>query len=295
MIEIEEFIKFFYGINIKIINIKMDRYLLESNFKKYQLIDYQKNPNILYEKYIVLKKNNICCHDIILNKFGNIISEYDGRKYMLLKENVSINKNITLFDILNNNKVCNTNQKINIKQKWELKNDYYEDMISQLSSNNKVVAGSFDYYLGLSELAINLLNYVDFNNINCYFQHDRIKYNYTLEKFYNPIYIVLDSKIRDFVTYIKSAFFNDLLIEIDELFNKNIFNNNEIIYLIARLLYPDYYFDAIDEIVNNNLNNTNLEEYIKKSSLYEDYIKKIYKYLNQHYLVPKIEFLVKQC
>ena len=289
----EEFIKYFYNITVNKINNKSDRYILESNLKKYQLLDYKKDPNLLYKNYILFKNSKMCCHDIILNKDGNILSEYDGKKYLLLKENISSKRQILFSDIINSFLVYDNNLFTNIKEKWEIKNDYYENIIKKISKENIVINESFDYYLGLSELSISLLNFVNFNNINYYIQHNRINYKDTLEKFYNPVYMVVDSRIRDFALFIKSNFFNDIeLSNIEYTIDKSNFNTDEMILLIARLLYPDYYYDILDNIIYNNINNEQLLNCIKKSSSYEEFVKKIYKHLYKYYNLPKIEFLI---
>ena len=293
MIEIEEFIKYFYNIDVNKISNKEDRYILESNSKKYMLVDYIKNPKKLYENYIIFKNSNMCCHDIILNKHGNVLSEYDGKNYLLLKKNINSNNNVTVDDILSNN-IINIKNKFDIREKWELKNEYYENIISKLSNDNKYIKESFDYYIGLSELSINLLSYINFNNINSYVQHDRVSYNESIEEFYNPINMLVDSKIRDLALYLKSNFFNNCIVpDIPQIINKLNINLDEAILFISRMIYPDYYFDIIDEIVNYNINDDKLKECIKKSTNYEIFIKKIYKYLNQYYSIPKIDFLIK--
>ena len=293
MIEIEEFISFFYNIKVDKINIKTNKYKLEANFKRYQLVNYEQNADILYKNYVLFRNNNVCCHDLILNKDGNILSEYEDRKYLLLKENVYSNKKISENEILNSILLFGYDDKFNIKEKWKLKNDHYESMIEQIAIENEIIKESFDYYIGLSELAINLLNYVDFNNISYYLQHNRIYYNETLEEFYNPINMVIDSRIRDFALYLKSSFFNNInQYKLEEaIYNLNL-SVDESILFIARLIYPDYYFDILDEIINNNINNIKLMECIKKSSSYEEFLKKIYKLLYKNCNIPKIGFLI---
>lgn len=293
MIEMEEFIKYFYSINVNKLNNKEDRYIIESDSKKYLLIDYKKDPKILYENYIIFKKNNVCCHDIILNKYGNILSEYDGKRYLLLKETISSNSNINVSDILDNN-IINIKNNINIKEKWEIKNEYYESILLKISNNYICIKESFDYYIGLSELSINLLNYVNFNNISNYVQHSRLKYNESLEDFYNPINMIIDSKIRDVALYFKSNFFNNnIVLNMKQIIDSLNMNLDEAILFISRMIYPDYYFDIIDEMICYNSNDSRLKDCIKKNTTYENFIQNIYEYLNHNYNLPKIDFLIK--
>ena len=291
----EEFIRYFYKLSIDKINKKDNKYLIESNKKKYQLIDYKSDPNILYKNYINFKNNGVCCHDIIINKDKNILSIYDNKNYLLLKENIDSVENISLDEIINSNLIINYNQEISLKSRWEQKNDYYESIIDNISLENEYILESFDYYLGLSELSISLLNYVNFNNVKYYAQHNRLKYNETIEDFYNPINMLIDTRARDIALYIKSNFFNNNIDseQVKNILNKLNFNNDEIILLVCRLIYPDYYFDILDEIINENMNNDKIKECINKNTSYEAFLKKIYNYLYYIYDIPKIEFLIQ--
>lgn len=291
----EEFIKYFYNINIEKKSEKDNRVILKSKYKKYQLINYEKDPNKLYKKYIVLKNNGICCHDIILNKNGNILSNYDSKNYLLLRENITAIQVITENEILSSNLILNYKEDLNVSDKWQLKNDYYEEEINKVYKENKFIKESFDYYLGLGELSISILNYINYNNIMYYMQHDRLNVDETLVEFYNPINIVIDNRVRDIALYIKSNFFENSisLDKIKKIINLVNLNSDEAIFLIARLVYPDYYYDICDSIINENYNSYKLINCIKKSSTYEELIKDIYNYLYKIYNLPKIEFLFK--
>ena len=290
----EEFVKYFYNIKIdKTIN-KGNRTILENKFKKYQLIKYNEDSNELYKKYIILKKNGILCHDILLNKDGKIISNYDGKNYLLLRDAINTKGNITENELINSDLILNYKEENGLKNKWQIKNDYYEEEINKVYKDNKYIKESFDYYIGLSELAITLLNYVNFNNVMYYVQHNRLKYNESLIDYFNPINMVVDSRVRNIALYIKSNFFeNDILFhDVVNIINKMNLNNDEAILFIARLLYPDYYFDLCDDIIDENYNNDKLIICIKKNVSYEAFLKKIYNYLYQNYIIPKIEFFI---
>lgn len=289
----EEFIKYFYNICVVHVFNNEDKIVLMTKTKKYQLINFYKNPDELYKKYLILKNNGVCCHDIILNKDGNILTIYNNKNYLLLKVNINSKGIINEKDLINCNLIEKYEETMTTKNKWQIKNDYYEEEISKIYRENEYIKESFDYYLGLGELAISLLNYINFNNIKYYPQHNRLKYNEKLEDYFNPINIVIDSKVRDIALYIKSSFFKNA-ISFDKI--KNILalanlNSDEIILLIARLIYPDYYFDICEEILNENYNGDKLKKCIKKNTSYEIFLKKIYNYLYKIYNIPKINFL----
>ena len=114
-------------------------------------------------------------------------------------------------------------------------------LLTQIEQKFPVLKESFYYYSGLNELSMNLLNYVDYNNIKFHIAHKRIDKNCDL---YNPLNIIIDSKVRDIAEYIKISFFNDEINEdeIIQIIISNIIEKDEIILLFARLIYPSYYF-----------------------------------------------------
>ena len=84
---------------------------------------------------------------------------------------------------------------IDWKKLWEEKIDYYEYQMSQLSSKYILLKNSFDYYVGLSENAISLLNYIKEKDIRFYICHKRINNNEKLDNFFNPTNFVVDSDL----------------------------------------------------------------------------------------------------
>ena len=66
---------------------------------------------------------------------------------------------------------------------------------------------------------------------------------------------------------------------------RKIINNHDIKKVIARLLYPNYYFDILDEFINNKVDEQKLKNIISKQTKYEQLIKEISKY-DQNILLP---------
>ena len=288
----KEFIKYFYNIKIDDYTIKDGEYYLKSGQKYYNFTNLYEDPIDLYKKYVLLKRNGMCCHDILFNRNREIVSIYDNKKYILLKEYINIKNAITMKDLYNSTVITEYNKKIDIKQKWEFKNDYYESILGKIYINSLKLALNFDYYLGLSELAVNLLSYVNLDNITLYAQHKRLRYDEQLINYYNPINVIIDSKIRDISFYIKSIFFekNITIGEVESIIDSMRLNDDEAILFLSRMIYPDYYFDICDAIINENLNSDKLNVYIKKNIQYEIFLKNIYQYLYEKYNIPNVEW-----
>ena len=288
----KEFIKYIYNIKVDNYTVNNDNYYIKSGQKDYMFIPFYGNLINLYKKYIILKKNGMCCHDIVFNRNNKIVSNYNNKQYILLKKNININNPIEIGDLYNPIPIINCDEYIDIKNKWQIKNDYYESILEKICSKNIELVLYFDYYLGLGELAINLLNYINFSKIPLYAQHKRLKYNNSISDYYDPIDMIVDSKIRDISFYIKTIFFDNVIAieEIKKFITRLVLSDDEAIMFFARMVYPDYYFDICDEILNKNVNNIKLEKCIKKNIQYEIFLKDIYQYLYNIYNIPNIEW-----
>jgi hypothetical protein len=149
---------------------------------------------------------------------------------------------------------------------------------------------SFNYYRGLSESAIALLNYVDYKNITYYFSHRRLE---KIDDMFNPLNIIIDSRTRDIAEYIKIKYLNEEMFtqEIIEFIRRTNFSKDEIILLISRLIYPSYYFDLYENIFIGKESEKELNKIIKKNAEYEAFLKEIYNNIKLIYAIPQIEFL----
>lgn len=181
----------------------------------------------------------------------------------------------------------------NWKVLWENKIDYYEYQISQLGIKYKLLKESLGYYIGLSENAINLLNFVNSKKVKGYVCHKRIKYKDSLDEFLNPVNVVIDNRMRDIAEYVKAQFFYAEFREtwvFDYLEQANLSYDEGLIFL-SRLLYPSYYFDLYDEVIQGKLSEERVNTCIKKSVQYEHFLKKIYIFLKRMYNIPEVEWL----
>ena len=248
-------INYYYNLIVNQFRKSEDNFTFDINNKKYIFLQFDGDVNELYKIYILLSRNNRYCHEIIVNKDNSILTLYNNKPYILLKENLSLKNKVSFDDIINYDKLVYENYKLNWKELWKNKIDYYEYQVNQFGFKYRIISESFSYYIGLSELAISLLNYVDTKNINCYICHKRINYNETMRNFLNPVNIIIDNRIRDIAEYFKINYINENL-SIQEVFNyldKIKLNNNECILLLSRLLYPTYYFDVYDKVIQGKI------------------------------------------
>ena len=271
--------------------IKRDNYFIfYINKNKYEFIEFNGNVNEVNKIYSILNIYNKIFDEIVLNKDKNILTYYENTPYILLKKINSINDEMKLIDIIKYDNLIDIKEDLKWKKLWIEKFDYYELLLTQIEQKFPVLKESFYYYSGLNEFAINLLNYVDYKKIKFHIAHKRIDKETDL---YNPLNIIIDSRVRDIAEYIKINFFYKNIDEeeyVEEII-KNIIDRDEALLLMARLIYPSYYYDLYEEIYNKKKNEKDLQKIIKKNATYEAFLKKIYNKIKYIYNLPQIEFL----
>lgn len=220
----------------------------------------------------ILNANNININKILINKDNKIFTEYNGNNYILMK---IINPNqLDKFEIFS--PILN-NKNDNIPLVWEKKIDNYMHQIAEYGLNRELLLNTFNYYIGLAENAISIYNRCDKSNIRYVVSHRRLNYPLTYPVFLDPTNLLVDTISRDISEYIKIKFFKDEISikDVRKIVSKYHLNNNEMNILLARLLYPSYYFDIFDSIIQTN-NDKELETIIKKIIPYEEFLKQFY-------------------
>lgn len=287
-------INYYYGLIINKFRKIDDKYIFIINDHQYLFEPLNSNIEEILKIYYILKASNRYCHEIIMNNQNSVMTFYQNKAYILIKINYLSESKIDITDILYYDvQVYEKNIKLNWKNLWQDKIDYYEYQINQFGFKYKLLRDSFSYYLGLCETAISILNYVNENNIKFNICHRRINYNDTLNEFLNPLNIIIDNKSRDVGAYIKTNFINEKLCFDDatNIIDKANLNYDEALLFLSRLLYPSYYFDTYDDIVQEKISEDKILFYIKKNISYEIFLKKIYKYLKFKYNIIEIEWL----
>ena len=293
-------IKYYYDLSPKYVYQNDNQFFFSINKVNYVLsmvdLTYE-SANNLYEMDYYLLNKGIYVHQIIINRENSICTIVNGNQYILMKINIS-NRNIEKNDLIRLNSIA-LFDKFNIKwQKlWSDKVDYFENQINQIGKRYPIINKSIGYYIGLSENAISLIG-----NVNLsvgYLAHIRVSSNDSIYDLYNPINIIIDSRVRDISEYFKSLFFNNKKVDgniilslVKEYLISTNLSNDELILFYARMLYPSYYFDAYEDVMIGKINEKDLLIYINKSYEYELLLKHIYNYIISYYSFPEIEWIM---
>ena len=224
----------------------------------------------LYELNIEINKYENNFNKIILNKFGNLITVFENKNYILVKisESSVFRLDSLYIDFSKYKKLYRNNWAI----LWSQKIDYLEFQRDHIKGEYPKLDSYFDFFCGLTENAIYLVDRVVEQGINIPVSIQHKRYN---SFFYdNPLNLIIDYRVRDLAELIKYKYFYES-ISIDDI-NKYIVNKQysevELNLLYIRLLYPSIYFDVYDEYVNSS-NKMLSDNY---SNVFDNYLK----YLN---------------
>lgn len=301
-------INYYYNLNPNKINKIFNYYYFYLNNELYYFIIYTRKPddiNAIYTFNQDLIKNNILINEIINNKNNTILTPVNKIPYILIKIQINQNKQITLPEInyLSNIRIKYPNNlmRSNWANLWANKIDYLEYQLEQNYQKYPLLSKSFNYFVGLTENAISYLNNTittlkpEKNDIGV-ISHDTISINDSIYSIYNPLNIIIDHKSRDIAEYIKISFFNDnykIFDELDEYFKHNYFSYYGMNLLIARILYPSFYFEIYDNIINKEANENQIIKITSRINEYETYLQEIFKYLQKYYNIKEINWIKK--
>ena len=274
-------INYYYNLNINTIHQKEKNYYFKAHNKNYLLLKCTniEEPDDIYRLNIYLSQI-LPVHRIVLNANNEAITKINDSNYLLL-ELFSNNNKINLNNIieLSNIRIPFSVDKLRRNDwynLWIKKIDYFEYQLSQIGKKYPLIRESFNYYIGLAENAIILVNNIDFNNIPLGLSHRRItNMSFNL---YNPLNIVIDARIRDVCEYFKFCFFNniDISMELELFLSYNSFDINEAKLFLARMFFPTYYFDLYEKIIDNEIDESEIKKVIIKADNYEKILKQVY-------------------
>ena len=297
----ENAIKYYYGLNISSFNKLDNGYLFNSNNDVYYLErSYYSDKRIkeVFELNRRMVKYNVLVHEIILNNFNQIVTLLDNKPYILMRISVNLNKKINLSDIayfsyLTYNLIDNK-KVVSWGEKWQKKIDYYEQQAFEIGKKYILAMEYFNYYVGMSENAIEYVNSIDYKIPSISFCHIRSSLN-PLE-FYNPFNFIIDLKVRDLSEYVKYKFFYDNISikEIDSYIKNERLNNIDLNYFYSRMLFPTYYFDLFEQIMDGLVDEKNIVYIVNKSKEYETFLHNLGVYLSKFTKIEYIEWLNKK-
>lgn len=293
-------INYYYQLYPLDIHQKDKKFIFSIDDTEYVLIPYIDDAKRIGRiEYIlkILDYNQIKYNQIIKNTANTIVTYISNIPYVLIKININNQNNVIISDIIEfqNYMTSVLTEKIdinNLSGLWMDKVDYFEYQVSQFGIKFPIIRHSFNYFIGLAENAIMVINSISKKEIVGTISHFRVSVSEKITDLYNPLNFVIDSKIRDISEYLKGKmFFYDISSEFSYYFNLKYFSNDEIILFLARMLYPTYYFDVCENSIEAN-NEDTLKIIVSKVSLYEQNIKYIYNYLRKMFQIPEIGWLL---
>jgi len=275
----KNFIKKNYNLNPKKIYKKNNQYFFFSNSEKIYIIKTKKDKNELNKLFQLsneLYKYNIPVMTFILNNNGEYLCKKDSDSIILLKNNtINDNENITLNDIFKYNINTDIIKEYNIVSEWEKNIDDLENEMTEYNKEFPTIQNSLDYFIGLSENAIQLIKNIKI--INNSLGHNLYLNEYNKDNYNNPLNIIKTNHMYDISKYFKYKFYFDV-INYDELYyviKKNINNIDNLIFFFSAMLYQDDYFECVKNILNGISEEKELLIYIKNINKYEELLKYI--------------------
>lgn len=292
-------ILFNYNLNVQDFMLVGEDYSFYIDYEKFYMMKVRRPKEDIEEIKKIVNKFPKDFHKIVINRFASIYTPFEGSEYILLKLSTPEHNEVDLGEIISNQKeydaVSSSINRTMWSKLWEEKVDYLEYQVSELATPHKIISGSFSYYVGLAENAIEYFNMLNPKEAKTYVSRRRLKSpEYTLE-YYNPLDLVIDYRVRDIAGYLKSEFFNrdDVMREIDIMVNKSILTPLEYNLLFCRLLYPSYYFDAMQKVLEANKDENDLLKYIERVDDYEKFLNEVYKKFSSKCSMIKIDWLIK--
>ncbi|MCH5167680.1 MAG: hypothetical protein J1F35_07325 [Erysipelotrichales bacterium] len=279
----ENIIAYYYNLNPEKYKENGDVIIIESHGELY-IARIIKDKDVFTK--IVSSINSSFFYKPILNRTNGYFFEYNNQTYALFK---AINPAVPRYDDFIIIESIESTE-INYSSIWEHNIEYFIKQLTSLDFSNTEEITNINYYIGLAENAITmneLANKLTINARKC-LSHYRIKYpNYNLT-YNDPTELLIDYISRDIAEYTKSKFFLEGMSveEFMKLINKYKLNDKELLYVFARLLYPNYYFDLLSE-----KNTDKQQKIIEKRKKYEKFLSNIFEQIKTTTLYVNISWL----
>lgn len=293
-------INYYYDLFPKDIHQTKDYYTFMVENISYYFLPYKRkieDIDSIYNRLSKLYSLGIYVHQILLNKMNQKVTAVNNQSYILLKIYVNNRSLIILEDILQfqKNVLGRMEDQFSVQRLfslWTEKIDYFEYQVSQFGMNFPLIRESFNYFVGLSEVAISLLNTIDEKNIFVVYSHYRLKTRSTLFDLYNPLELLVDSRVRDSVEYFKDkSLYQDCMMEIFYYFKYQSLNKDEALLFFARFLFPTFYFDIYERVISKEIPEDKIKVAIDFLPRYERNVWQLYKFLKNYYFFPDIEWI----
>lgn len=307
----KEIINYYYNFDLTDVNEQNNYTSFEFYGEEFYFVFFNRTNEELNDIMMVnneLKNKGIRVHDIIINRYGKVLTTVGETNYILFKINGNKNEEINFINMceyIRKMKLNNRNSKLyrnNWGNLWSDKIDYFEYQIKEIGKDKKSIIDSFSYYVGLAENAISYVNKInkiigisELDNITL--SHRRIFYPNTNLNYLNPLSFIFDLEVRDVAEYIKSEFFYNTdacLLDLETYLKMNKLTQYSYHMLYARLIYPTYYFDAYENVMNNNADEKVIINITDKVNEYEIFLKKAYEEISKYTNLERIDWIIKK-
>jgi len=302
----KNFINYYYGFNISNIYFNNGKYLFYNGQQKYLLkICNNSNLSFYYQDFSYQLNQYNYFFSIVLNKDGNYITWIENKPYVLLKLSNIENDKISIFDI-KTDLMVQINSKLSIINRfpwiklWESKIDYFEEWLSTKYTDYKSIYPLFHYFIGIAENALLYLKQSELeekkeSSDDLVISHDRLSLDYELYDYYDPTNIIIDHASRDISEYIKSMFINRIwdLDLIKKYLEKHYFSRYGLRMLLARILFPSFFFDYLEEMIVSN-SSIDLLYLESRADEFHNFIKDINLFFYETYNIPVIPWIIKK-
>lgn len=301
----KNFINYYYNFNIYNLKFSNGKYYFYNNKEKY-VFKICENPNLL-KCYVGLNTQLSKYHNFFLlisNKDNNSITWINRKPYIMLKISNIMEERINIYDIKsdlyinidNNNSMLNHFPWIRL---WENKIDFFEKYISDKQDSYKKIFPIFHYFIGIAENALLYLKETEIESKkdstdSLVVSHVRLTINDSLYDYYDVTNLIIDHHSRDISEYIKSAFLNKTwdLDMLKKYIKKNKFSEYGLRTLLARIIFPSYFFDYLENMINND-KKIDLLYMESRTEEFEKFVKEICMYFNETYGLPMITWITK--
>lgn len=262
----------YYDLDINKIYRKDDKLFFFANNYKILIYICKREEIQNINKLIELTNNLfkiINVNTFVINKNGSYFTEYNNNYLFLVRIN-NMENDFCKNDIIKFWNLKTNLDDYNILEEWKNEVDNIENKIIEYNKEYKIVQNSINYYIGIAENAIELLN--DYENI-IKEHNDSIGHRVSYKLFDNnslldPFTFIRINRMYDVSNYIKYMFLKNKLDynEVESFFLNA--NEYEKIFLFCNLLYPSVYFNLLNGILNDSENELKIEELITKRKKY---------------------------
>lgn len=262
--------------NLKVEKIYRDCFFL--NNEKIKIVRLKKEDKNIedIEKLFILSNElyykKIHVNTFILNKKGKCYTNKNNECIVLMKINDM--EDLVELDYLRLFEQNNNLDTKNIVKEWQDEIDDFEGKLAGFNNEKNIVQKTANYYIGLAENAVSLLNETkNINNESIGIKMNPL--NYSKSNVNNPFNYFKINRMYNISLYIKNKIFTNNVSynELDKII-KEIKTDSDEIALFSYMLYPDYYMYEIKEKIN--------EEKIKKIVRFIKVYEKVLKYLKEN-------------